>query len=156
MSQPSYGEIEQVLGFRERNERHRAAKKHGLPIGSGDTVPTWQELSGMLWKKMLDYAKRPESIDDASLKTEKLQGEIKVLEERYRKLEIENQIKEEHLVDIRDLTQGLSGLGQIMRETGDTLARKKTLTGRDAVELWNSGLDKYERKRKAIIENRNS
>ena len=110
------------------------------------------EGGGYPLPELVEWFVDRETEDD--LRSEKTRKEIAVLEERKLKLELERQLKEQHLVDIRDLNQGLEELGEIMRSTGDTLARKRTLTGRDAVELWNSGLDKYERKRRAMIENR--
>lgn len=110
------------------------------------------EGGGYPLPELVEWFVDRETEDD--LRSEKTRKEIAFLEERKLKLELERQLKEQHLVDIRDLNQGLEELGEIMRSTGDTLARKRTLTGRDAVELWNSGLDKYERKRRAMIEAR--
>lgn len=88
---------------------------------------------------------------NSELRDEKTRKEIAVLTERQRKLEIENGKAEAFLVDVRDLNETLTDLAAIMRETGDTLARKRMIAGRDAVELWNSGIEKYERKRQAMI-----
>ena len=78
------------------------------------------------------------------MKEEKLKEEIKVLQERYRKLELENQSKEGNLVDVDDLYVWAEKLASFIRRAGDLLARKNTITGREAQEIVNNAVDEFE------------
>ena len=48
--------IEEAIGFRDRTHRHREAKKHNLPIGSGDQAPTLDACLKIIWDKMVELS----------------------------------------------------------------------------------------------------
>lgn len=86
------------------------------------------------------------SIETASeLRDEKTRQEIKVLEKRNRKLDIENQTKGGNLVDVNELFGWADRMGAYIRRAGDLIARKNTLTGREAQEIINTALDDFEK-----------
>lgn len=146
----AFVEIEEALGLRDRTHRYRTAKKYDLPMDSGDPVLAWKELSVLLFKRMVEYGERPESTEEQQLREKKLRGEVRVLQERYRKLENENEKQEGFLVDRREIKTDLSLLASFIRKAGDLMGRKSTLTGRDAQRILNAALDKYERKLDSI------
>ena len=82
------------------------------------------------------------------LKEAKLQEEIKVLRERNRKLQFENDEKEGVMADINKLRGMLVGLIPPLRKLGELLGRKATITGPDAQQMVNRALDDYERELK--------
>ena len=82
----------------------------------------------------------------SDLKEEKLVEEINVLRERTRKLENENEKHEGFLVDRRGLRAGLTLLASLIKDAGDLIGRKSTIRGRDAQEILNKCLDKFENK----------
>ena len=145
MPKPKFSDIETALGLRDRTHRHRIAKAHEIPIGSGDTAPDWPELAGMIYQRMMQYSKRPESADELELKEQKLREEINVLQERHKKLEIENETKTGNMVDVRELHDLQVELSAVIRKAGDLMGRKTKLTGRDAQQILNKALDEFYR-----------
>jgi hypothetical protein len=146
--QPTFSDVERALGLRDRTHRYREAAKFGLPIGSGDTIPTWPDLAGLLFRRLVDESNRQEESIDGDLKEEKLKEEIKVLQERYRKLEMENEANEGNLVDVNELFGWAEKLASFIRKAGDLLARKNKLTGREAQEVINNAIDDFEQSTK--------
>ena len=145
MKPPTFTQIEQALGFRDRTHRHREAAKFDLPIGSGDIVPQWSELASVLFQRLVEESKRQDESDSGDLKEEKLREEIKVLQERYRKLEMENEAKEGNLVDVNELYFWAERLAEFIRKAGELVARKNTLTGQEVQEIINNAVDDFER-----------
>lgn len=142
---PTFGQIEQALGFRDRTHRYREAAKFDLPLGSGDQVPEWPELAGLLYQRLVEESRRQDESETGDLKEEKLREEIKVLQERYRKLEMENEAKEGNLVDVNELYVWAERLASFIRKAGELIARKNTLTGQEAQEIINNAVDDFER-----------
>ena len=135
----TFAEIERVLGLRDSKHRHREAKKHELPMGSGDQ-PNLENLLAALYRRMNEYDEI-----DGDLREEKLKLEIKVLTERHRKMEMGNQATEGNLVDVNELFEWADKLASSIRKAGDLVARKHTLKGVEAQEIINNSVEEFDR-----------
>ena len=143
----TFTEIERALGLRDSKHRHREAKKHELPMGSGDQ-PNLEALLAALYRRMIEYDEI-----DGDLREEKLKLEIKVLTERHRKMEMGNQATEGNLVDVNELFEWADKLASFIRRAGDLLARKNTITGQEAQEIVNNAVDEFEQASKEFKSN---
>ena len=95
----------------------------------------------VLWHTSMIAAGDTEEVTD--LKEEKLREEINVLKQRCQKLEIENDTKTGHMIDVRELKELQGQLATCIRKAGDLMARKTKLTGRDAQQILNKALDEF-------------
>ena len=139
----TFKKIEAALGIRDRTHRHRIAKQHRLPIGTGDQVPDWETLAGEVFQRMLEYGERPETTDKKELDQQKIREEIKYKQTQQQKLELEIQTKQGRMVDVNELKELQTELANCIRKAGDLMGRKSKLTGRDAQQILNKTLDEF-------------
>ena len=87
-------------------------------------------------KRLITWAiARAGNETDAQIKFEKL-----------RKLARENEVAERRLIDIEELRPHTSALQDALRDFGDKIARKKTITGSQAQAMFNKTLRTVEAK----------
>ena len=99
----------------------------------GDLAPREPDGTYLATELVAWFVDRGSELDE-KIKTEKL-----------RKLKRDNETAEGNLVDVNELFSWAEKLGAFIRQAGDLLARKNTITGREAQEILNSSVDEFDR-----------
>ena len=107
----------------------------------GDLAPREPDGTYLATELVAWFVDRGSELDE-KIKTEKL-----------RKLKRDNETAEGNLVDVNELFSWAEKLGAFIRRAGDLLARKNTITGREAQEIVNNAVDEFEQASKEFKSN---
>jgi len=107
----------------------------------GDLAPREPDGTYLATELVAWFVDRGSELDE-KIKTEKL-----------RKLKRDNETAEGNLVDVNELFSWAEKLGAFIRQAGDLLARKNTITGREAQEIVNNAVGEFEQASKEFKSN---
>ena len=107
----------------------------------GDIAPREPDGTYLATELVAWFVDRGSELDE-KIKTEKL-----------RKLKRDNETAEGNLVDVNELFSWAEKLGAFIRRAGDLLARKNTITGREAQEILNNAVGEFEQASKEFKSN---
>ena len=97
---------------------------------------------------LIDQAKRDE---DDSLPARKARLEVRRLENQVRDQDADFLLKSGQLIDRKYVSEKLFAVAQALRAAGETVARKKKLSGAEAQRIYNGAIEKLIREIKAGI-----
>jgi phage terminase Nu1 subunit (DNA packaging protein) len=130
----------------QHNQRNLWEEQLNIPCGKGRETIDLFAVAAVLRKIC---GRRAELAgEDASLtekKARKVDEEIRKLQEQIVRLRTENELQAGLRLRREEIIEPLERMASIIRGVGEKLARKGSLTGRDAQQMLNHAVDQYER-----------
>lgn len=130
----------------QHNQRNQWEEKLQIPCGKGRETIDLFAVAAVLRK--ICGRRADLSGDDANLaekKSRKVDEEILKLQEQVVRLRTENELHAGIRLRREEIIEPLERMASIIRGVGEKLARKGSLTGREAQQMLNHAVDNYER-----------